>query len=132
MLSGERVALSVLKPSVRRQDEGRVARPSACFTARHPGAHLANLRRTEWIASVGDAIRKYHGASGARVIEQLRLNATELRMAPLEDAVHIGLEPCLGVLMQGRARIDAAPLQHGIGDTIRLETDTKVRWGSSP
>jgi NAD(P)H-dependent FMN reductase len=39
----------------------------------------------------------YGGVGGARAVEQLRLNAIELRMAPLRDAVHIGLEPFLAV-----------------------------------
>jgi NAD(P)H-dependent FMN reductase len=63
----------------------------------------------EWkdkpIAFVG-----YGGVGGARAIEQLRLNAIELEMAPLRKAVHIGLEPFLGVLMQGKALDDYAYL----------------------
>jgi NAD(P)H-dependent FMN reductase len=48
----------------------------------------------------------YGGVGGARAIEQLRLNAIELQMAPLKKAVHIGLEPFLGVLMQGKTLDD--------------------------
>ena len=48
----------------------------------------------------------YGGVGGARAIEQLRLNAIELQMTPLKKAVHIGLEPFLGVLMQGKALDD--------------------------
>jgi NAD(P)H-dependent FMN reductase len=48
----------------------------------------------------------YGGVGGARAIEQLRLNAIELQMAPLKKAVHIGLEPFLGVLTQGKALDD--------------------------
>lgn len=33
----------------------------------------------------------YGGVGGARAVEQLRLYCVELRMAPLRDAVHIGL-----------------------------------------
>jgi NAD(P)H-dependent FMN reductase len=59
----------------------------------------------EWkdkpIAFVG-----YGGVGGARAIEQLRLNAIELQMAPIKQAVHIGLEPFLGILTQGRALDD--------------------------
>jgi NAD(P)H-dependent FMN reductase len=55
----------------------------------------------EWkekpIAFVG-----YGGVGGARAIEQLRMNAIELQMAPIKVAVHIGLEPFLGVLTQGK------------------------------
>lgn len=45
----------------------------------------------------------YGGVGGARAIEQLRLSAIELQMAPVKQAVHIGLEPFLGVLTQGKA-----------------------------
>jgi NAD(P)H-dependent FMN reductase len=59
----------------------------------------------EWkekpIAFVG-----YGGVGGARAIEQLRMNAIELQMAPIKVAVHIGLEPFLGVLMQGKSLDD--------------------------
>jgi NAD(P)H-dependent FMN reductase len=59
----------------------------------------------EWkekpIAFVG-----YGGVGGARAIEQLRMNAIELQMAPIKAAVHIGLEPFLGVLTQGKALDD--------------------------
>ena len=48
----------------------------------------------------------YGGVGGARAIEQLRLNAIELQMAPLKIAVHIGLEPFLGVLTQGKGLDD--------------------------
>jgi NAD(P)H-dependent FMN reductase len=59
----------------------------------------------EWkekpIAFVG-----YGGVGGARAIEQLRLNVIELQMAPIKTAVHIGLEPFLGVLTQGKTLDD--------------------------
>jgi NAD(P)H-dependent FMN reductase len=73
-----------------------------------PTAVLKNAldsAKTEWkdkpMAFVG-----YGGVGGARAIEQLRLNVIELEMAPLQKAVHIGLEPFLGVLTQGRALDD--------------------------
>ena len=44
----------------------------------------------------------YGGVGGARAVEQLRLNAIELQMAPIRNAVHIGIEPFLGVLRQNR------------------------------
>jgi NAD(P)H-dependent FMN reductase len=44
----------------------------------------------------------YGGVGGARSVEQLRMNAIELEMAPVKAAVHIGLEPLLGVLQGGR------------------------------
>jgi NAD(P)H-dependent FMN reductase len=48
----------------------------------------------------------YGGVGGARAIEQLRMNAIELGMAPIKQAVHIGLEPFLGVLTQGKTLDD--------------------------
>jgi NAD(P)H-dependent FMN reductase len=48
----------------------------------------------------------YGGVGGARAIEQLRMNAIELQMAPIKQAVHIGLEPFLGILTQGKTPDD--------------------------
>lgn len=48
----------------------------------------------------------YGGVGGARAIEQLRLNSIELEMTPIKKAVHIGLEPFLGVLFQGKTLDD--------------------------
>jgi NAD(P)H-dependent FMN reductase len=60
---------------------------------------------TEWnkkpIGFVG-----YGGVGGARAVEQLRMVAVELQMAPVMRAVHIGLEPSLGVMMHGKALDD--------------------------
>jgi NAD(P)H-dependent FMN reductase len=39
----------------------------------------------------------YGGVGGARAVEQLRLICIELQMAPTRTAVHIGVEPYLGV-----------------------------------
>jgi NAD(P)H-dependent FMN reductase len=44
----------------------------------------------------------YGGVGGARAVEQLRMIAVELQMAPIKHAVHIGLEPFLGVLLHGK------------------------------
>jgi NAD(P)H-dependent FMN reductase len=44
----------------------------------------------------------YGGVGGARAVEQLRMIAIELQMAPIKHAVHIGLEPFLGVLLHGK------------------------------
>jgi NAD(P)H-dependent FMN reductase len=44
----------------------------------------------------------YGGVGGARAVEQLRMVAVELQMAPIKHAVHIGLEPYFGVLRQGK------------------------------
>jgi NAD(P)H-dependent FMN reductase len=60
---------------------------------------------TEWnnkpIGFVG-----YGGVGGARAVEQLRTIAIELQMAPVMRAVHIGLEPSLGVMLHGKALDD--------------------------
>lgn len=47
----------------------------------------------------------YGGVGAARAVEQLRLIAVELQMAPLRHAVHITLEPYLAV-MSGRKTIE--------------------------
>jgi NAD(P)H-dependent FMN reductase len=48
----------------------------------------------------------YGGVGGARAVEQLRMIAVELQMTPIKQAVHIGLEPFIGVLMQGKSLDD--------------------------
>jgi NAD(P)H-dependent FMN reductase len=75
-----------------------------------PAAVLKNALDSallEWkdkpIAFVG-----YGGVGAARAIEQLRLNVIELQMAPIKQAVHIGLEPFLGVLTKGK-KLDDYP-----------------------
>jgi len=44
----------------------------------------------------------YGGMGGARAVEQLRMTAIELQMAPIKQAVHIGMEPFLGLLLHGK------------------------------
>jgi NAD(P)H-dependent FMN reductase len=79
------------------------------FTAaeynRGPTAALKNAldyAYKEWnnkpVAFVG-----YGGVGGARSIEQLRLNAIELQMAPIRTAVHIQLPIYLAVLKEGKS-----------------------------
>ena len=48
----------------------------------------------------------YGGVGGARAVEQLRLVCIELQMAPTRTAVHIGMEPLLGVLRDGKKLSD--------------------------
>lgn len=48
----------------------------------------------------------YGGVGAARAVEQLRLIAIELQMAPIKIAVHIGLEPFLGIVTQGKGLDD--------------------------
>jgi len=44
----------------------------------------------------------YGGVGAARAIEQLRLVAVELQMAPVRHAVHIGMVEFLGIWQQGK------------------------------
>ena len=78
------------------------------FTAaeynRGPTAVLKNAldyAYKEWgnkpVAFVG-----YGGVGGARAIEQLRLNAIELQMAPIRTAVHILFPTYLAVVIEGK------------------------------
>lgn len=48
----------------------------------------------------------YGGVGGARAVEQLRLICVELQVAPTRNAVHIGMEPYLGVTQQGKSLAD--------------------------
>ena len=45
----------------------------------------------------------YGGVGAARAVEQLRLVATELQMAPVRNAVHMGMVEFLGVWQQGKS-----------------------------
>lgn len=51
----------------------------------------------------------YGGTGGARAVEQLRLNAVELQMAPIRHGVHILLPDFLAVVQQGK---DLAEIEH--------------------
>ena len=44
----------------------------------------------------------YGGVGGARAVEQLRLNAVELQMAPIRTAVHIQFPVYLAVVKEGK------------------------------
>lgn len=48
----------------------------------------------------------YGGVGAARAIEQLRLVAVELQMAPVRNAVHIGMVEFLGLWQQGKSFAD--------------------------
>ena len=45
----------------------------------------------------------YGGVGAARAVEQLRLVAVELQMAPVRNAVHIGMVEFLGLWQQGKS-----------------------------
>jgi NAD(P)H-dependent FMN reductase len=48
----------------------------------------------------------YGGVGGARAVEQLRLIAVELQMAPTRSGVHIGGADFIGMYMQGKTFAD--------------------------
>jgi NAD(P)H-dependent FMN reductase len=94
------------------------------FTAaeynRGPTAALKNAldyAYTEWnqkpVSFVG-----YGGVGGARAIEQLRLNAIELQMAPIRNAVHIQMSVYLAVVKEGKSLSEFDFLQKGAKDML--------------
>lgn len=60
----------------------------------------------------------YVGVGGARAVEQLRLVCIELRMAPTRTAVHIGMEPYLGVVQEGKELSDYGFLKKSAEATL--------------
>src|SRR5215212_4639047 len=94
------------------------------FTAaeynRGPTAMLKNALDylyTAWnnkpVAFVG-----YGGVGGARAVEQLRLNAIELQMAPIRNAVHIQIPVYLAVLKEGKKLSDFDFLNQNAKDML--------------
>jgi NAD(P)H-dependent FMN reductase len=77
----------------------------------------------EWnrkpIAFVG-----YGGVGGARAVEQLRLHAIELQMAPIRSAVHIQIPVYLAVLKEGKSLNDFEPVAQSGKDML----DQLVWW----
>jgi NAD(P)H-dependent FMN reductase len=69
----------------------------------------------------------YGGVGGARAVETLRMSAVALQMAPVARAVHIGLEPSLGVMMHGKA-LDDYPY---LAESRTAMFDQLVWWGSA-
>lgn len=59
--------------------------------------HCYNEWRNKPVSFVG-----YGGAGGTRAVEQLRLNAVELQMAPIRAAVHIQMPVYLAVAKEGK------------------------------
>lgn len=53
----------------------------------------------------------YGGVGAARAVEQLRLVATELQMAPVRNAVHVGMVEYLGIARQGKSFADFPHLE---------------------
>jgi NAD(P)H-dependent FMN reductase len=94
------------------------------FTAaeynRGPTAVLKNAldyAYTEWnnkpVSFVG-----YGGVGGARAVEQLRLHAIELQMAPIRTAVHILFPAYLAVVKEGKKLSDFDYLNQNANDML--------------
>ncbi|MDB5451586.1 MAG: putative reductase [Caulobacteraceae bacterium] len=66
----------------------------------------------------------YGGVGGARAVEQLRLIAVEMQLAPLRDAVHIGRAEFVGMLMEGKSFDDFPHL----GATAQTMLSDLVWW----
>jgi NAD(P)H-dependent FMN reductase len=60
----------------------------------------------------------YGGVGGARSVEQLRLHAIELQMAPTRAAVHIQIPVYLGVLKEGKSFNDFPEVVQGAKDML--------------
>jgi len=69
----------------------------------------------------------YGSVGAARAIEQLRLVAIELQMAPIRHAVHIGRAEFLGVWQQGNAFEDFPELGHAAKGLL----DDLVWWAKA-
>ena len=106
---------------------GRRRWPSSTPTSSRPRNTIADRPRAlknaldyaykEWnnkpVSFVG-----YGGVGGARAIEQLRLNAIELQMAPIRTAVHIQMPVYLAVLKEGKTLADFDVLQQNAKDML--------------
>lgn len=66
----------------------------------------------------------YGAAGGARAVEHLRLMAVELGMAPTRLAVHINMEPLLGMLREGKDFADYPYLAESVTPML----DDLVWW----
>jgi len=101
------------KDEVARRWQKKVAEFDAyIFTAaeynRGPTAVLKNAldyAYTEWNNKPVSFVA-YGGVGGARAVEQLRLHAIELQMAPIRTAVHILFPTYLAVVKEGKALSD--------------------------
>ena len=60
----------------------------------------------------------YGGVGGARAVEQLRLNAIELQMAPIRTGVHILLPQYLAVAREGKTLGEFEFLNQGARDML--------------
>lgn len=69
----------------------------------------------------------YGGVGAARAIEQLRLVAVELQMAPVRNAVHMGMVEFLGVWQQGKSFADYPHLAQAAGAML----DDMAWWATA-
>jgi NAD(P)H-dependent FMN reductase len=60
----------------------------------------------------------YGGVGAARAVEQLRLVAVEVQMAPVRNAVHIGMVEFLGIWQQGKSFDDYPHLAQAAGGML--------------
>jgi NAD(P)H-dependent FMN reductase len=69
----------------------------------------------------------YGGTGGTRAVEQLRLNAIELQMAPIRSAVHILLPDFMAVLRGEKTLSEMAHLNAGANGML----DQFIWWGKA-
>jgi NAD(P)H-dependent FMN reductase len=69
----------------------------------------------------------YGGVGAARAVEQLRLVATELQMAPVRNVVHIGMVEFLGIWQQGKSFDDYPHLAQAAGGLL----DDMAWWATA-
>ena len=80
----------------------------------------------EWIVKP-IAFVGYGGVGAARAVENGRTVAVELQMAPIRAAVHIGLEPFLGVVRDGK-KLDSYDY---LNQARTAMFDQLVWWGNA-
>jgi NAD(P)H-dependent FMN reductase len=69
----------------------------------------------------------YGGVGGARAVEQLRLVLSELQVAPLRHAVHVGGSEFLAMFLQGKTFAEFPYLD----DTVKPMLDDLVWWANT-
>jgi NAD(P)H-dependent FMN reductase len=69
----------------------------------------------------------YGGVGGARAVEQLRLVLSELQVAPLRHAVHVGGSEFLAMFLQGKTFAEFPYLD----DTVKPMLDDLVWWANA-
>jgi NAD(P)H-dependent FMN reductase len=69
----------------------------------------------------------YGGVGAARAMEQLRMVAVELQMAPVRNAVHVGIVEFLGVWQQGKQFADYPHLAQAAGAML----DDMAWWATA-